>query len=108
MTLALSQQGIEFVPPEKSKPADGGAAAPGSTTPGTRPLVAASAGQTLQGLAASLGGGVNWQNIAAANGIDNPRLLQPGQLIDLSATVPSTASVSVGASASASASLSFG
>jgi hypothetical protein len=54
---------------------------------GTIPLTQAAAGATLQGLAASAGLGGNWQGIAAANGIENPRLLQPGQLIDLSAGV---------------------
>ena len=87
LNLALSQQGIEFVPPPRRPAGQSGAAAPGSTTPGTRPLVAAAAGQTLQGLAAGLGAGASWQGIAAANGIDNPRLLQPGQLIDLNASV---------------------
>lgn len=98
LTLALSQQGIEFFPPGKARSDDGGGAAPGSTTPGTRPLTAAAAGQTLQGLAASQGNGADWQTIATANGIDNPRLLAPGQLIDLHATGSAAASVSPGAS----------
>ena len=38
---------------------------------------------TVQGMAASLGRGANWQDIAAANQIDSPRMLAPGQLIDL-------------------------
>jgi len=90
LTLGLSQQGIEFLAPVRAP--GGTAGAPGSTTPGTRPLVAAAAGQSLQGLAASLGSGANWQAIATANGIDNPRLLAPGQLIDLNVS----ASVSFG------------
>ncbi len=54
--------------------------------PGTSPMTPAAMGSTLQGLAGAAGAGAgNWQAIAAANGIDNPRLLQPGQLIDLSA-----------------------
>jgi len=54
--------------------------------PGTSPMTPAAQGSTLQGLAGAGGAGAaNWQAIAAANGIDNPRLLQPGQLIDLSA-----------------------
>ncbi len=36
--------------------------------------------------AGASGGG--WQAVAAANGIENPRLLQPGQLIDFSLTKP--------------------
>ncbi len=86
MTLALSQQGIEFVPPQPSSGMPGGPGGPGLATPGTRPLVSASAGQTLQGLAASVGNATNWQSVATANGIDNPRLLQPGQLIDVHAS----------------------
>lgn len=50
--------------------------------PGTRPLSAAPAGASLQNLADAAGIG-DWQRIAQANGIENPRLLAPGQLIDL-------------------------
>jgi nucleoid-associated protein YgaU len=41
----------------------------------------------VQGMASGLGRANDWQSIAAANNIENPRLLQPGQLIDLNATV---------------------
>ena len=41
----------------------------------------------VQGLAAGAGVGVDWQIVAAANGIENPRLLTPGQLIDLNVGV---------------------
>ena len=52
-------------------------------------MTLASSGSTLQGLAAAAGGtGVDWQGIAAANGIENPRQLVPGQLIDLSVRLP--------------------
>lgn len=57
--------------------------------PGTSPMTPAALGSTLQGLAGATGaGGGDWQAIAAANGIDNPRLLVPGQLIDLAARPP--------------------
>lgn len=56
--------------------------------PGVSPLTAAAAGSTLQGLAA--GAGADWQAVAAANGIENPRALVPGQLIDLAAKAPRT------------------
>src|SRR5687767_2444910 len=56
--------------------------------PGTKPLTQAAAGSTLQGLAASQGKGDNWQAIAAANNIENPRLLQPGQLINMAVSPP--------------------
>jgi hypothetical protein len=55
---------------------------------GTRPMTQVQAGATLQGLAASKGKGDNWQRIADANGIDNPRHLQPGQLIDMNPRIP--------------------
>ena len=54
--------------------------------PGTRPLTPAPAGSTIQGLADSQGKGGNWQDIATANNIENPRMLQPGQLLDLNAS----------------------
>jgi hypothetical protein len=60
-----------------------GGLSPGGLLAGTTPLVSAQAGASLQGLAASAGVGGDWQKIAAANGIENPRLLAPGQLIDL-------------------------
>ena len=58
----------------------------GGAAPGTAPLTEAPAGSSLQSLAASqpgVGASGNWQSIAAANGIENPRLLKPGQLINL-------------------------
>ena len=67
---------------------------------GTQPLAQAEAGVSLQAMAsASFGADADWQSIATANGIENPRLLQPGQLVNMNAR----ASAPV-ASASASAS----
>lgn len=71
----------------------GGAPAGLPRSPGTLPMTPAAAGSTLQGLAASAGLGVDWQTIAQANGIENPRQLVAGQLLNLS--VSSVASVSV-------------
>lgn len=79
MTLSLTQQKIT-----KFSFRDVGAAPGAGTTPGTRPMARAPSGATVQSLAASQGQGQNWQPIAEANGIENPRILQPGQLIDLS------------------------
>lgn len=56
--------------------------------PGRQPLTQAQGGSTLQGLASSQGKGDNWQAIAEANGIENPRLLEPGQLIDMNISAP--------------------
>ncbi len=57
------------------------------TRPGASPLAQAAAGSTLQGMADAAGKG-DWQSIAAANGIENPRLLAPGTLLDLNASAP--------------------
>jgi hypothetical protein len=66
----------------------GGGAAPDAAvgpTAGTRPLARAAAGSSLQSLADGSGAGGDWQAVAAANGVENPRLLAPGQLLDLDA-----------------------
>jgi len=82
MTLNLSQQRItKFA----FRDARGPASAPSL---GSRPLAQAGGGASLQGLAAAAGKGSDWQSIASANGIENPRLLQPGALIDLNARSP--------------------
>ena len=54
--------------------------------PGRKPLTSAKAGDSLQNMAAKNGKG-NWQSIAAANGIEDPLRMSPGQLIDLNAGV---------------------
>ena len=60
---------------------------------GTQPLAQAEAGVSLQAMAsASLGADADWQSIAAANGIENPRLLQPGQLINMNARASASVS----------------
>ena len=78
VALSLIQQNIQFA----FAPAAAGGPL-GIAAPGTRPLAQAVAGTTLQALADGLRAGVSWQDIAAANRVENPRLLQPGQLIDL-------------------------
>jgi hypothetical protein len=45
---------------------------------GTTPLVQAPAGVPLQQLVDRVGGGASWQAIAAANNIENPRILKAG------------------------------
>jgi hypothetical protein len=86
MSLALSRQKIQAFKFEKGKrpPPSAGSAAPDPGAPaGTKPHTPAPAGATVQSLADAEGQGANWQAIAAANRIENPRLLVPGQLIDL-------------------------
>ncbi len=91
VSLSLSQQKIDAL--ELANRATGSATKiaglvgePGSATAGrpagTTPLAQAPAGGTVQGLADTAGSG-DWQSIAAANGIENPRLLEPGQLLNL-------------------------
>jgi hypothetical protein len=55
--------------------------------PGTRPLTPAPSGKSLPSIADNQGKGDSWQLIAALNNIENPRLLQPGQLLDLNVGV---------------------
>ena len=75
MSLSLSmQKTLRRTPGPGDSPAGSG--------PGTRPLIAASANVSLPALASQLGLGGEWQRIAAANGIENPRQLNPGQYID--------------------------
>ena len=50
---------------------------------GSRPIIAAPEGSTMQGIAATQANTTNWQPIAAANGIEDPLRLTPGQLVDL-------------------------
>jgi hypothetical protein len=51
---------------------------------GTTPLTLAQSGDSVQGLAARAG--VDWKAVASANGIDNPRQLQAGAVINLNAS----------------------
>jgi len=85
VALSLAQQDFQFA----FRDLDGAGAAAGSlaagATPGTQPLAQAAEGATVQELADSAGRD-DWQSIAAANGIENPRLLTPGQLLDFNAT----------------------
>ncbi len=83
MSLSMSQQKIQEFAGRQGGAQPPGAGGPGGGAPGARPLIQISAGLTLQGVAASQGQGANWQAIAAANGIENPRLLPPGQFIDI-------------------------
>jgi Contractile injection system tube protein/LysM domain len=94
MVLNLSQQKItEFTIKD--------VAAANVQTPGTRPLTPAPANESLQSMADKQGKGGDWQSIAAANNIENPRLLAPGQLIDMNASASAGAPFGAGVSGSA-------
>jgi hypothetical protein len=49
---------------------------------GTTPMTQARSGATVQSLSDNAGN-ADWQSVAAANGIENPRLLQAGRLLNL-------------------------
>jgi hypothetical protein len=89
MSLSMSQQSVVVASFDASAPKYN------RPTPGTKPQTQAKAGSTLQDMAAASGNPNNWQNIAAANGIENPRRLAPGQLIDMSFDAAINASVEV-------------
>jgi len=79
VTLNLSQQRITkftFRPTRAAGPAP---------AVGTQPMAQASSGSTVQALADGAGKGNDWQSVASANNIENPRRLQPGQLVDMNA-----------------------
>ena len=80
MTLNLTQQKIDTYkfPKNASEKKD---------LHGTRPLTPVEKGATAQSLASNAGKGDDWQSVAAANGIENPRQLQAGMLLDMDAKV---------------------
>lgn len=78
MTLNLTQQKIDtYKFPKEAK-------SPVKPT-GTRELTPVEQGATAQSLASDAGKGNDWQSVAAANGIENPRQLQAGMLLDMDA-----------------------
>lgn len=80
VAFTLSQQKIAaFVIRQAAAPPPGA----GARAAGTTPLTAAPEGATLQALAAGAGQAAAWKDIATANGIEDPRRLRPGQLVDL-------------------------
>lgn len=85
VSLTLTQQKItSFVFRDTSPPGAGD----GGDPAGTRPLTPAPQGSTVQGLAAQQGKGGDWQGVAAANNVENPRRLPPGQLLDMNRSRP--------------------
>ena len=86
LAIGITQQAIKAFGKNQGMRLPATNAASQSEPAGTKPLVSAPEGSSMQSLADGSGGGQkNWQSIAAANGIENPRLLAPGQLIDVNA-----------------------
>jgi Contractile injection system tube protein/LysM domain len=54
---------------------------------GTTAYAQSQAGDTVSAITSRSSSGASWKSVAAANGIDNPRLLPPGTVIDPNATV---------------------
>lgn len=75
ITLTKHDLTFEFASPNRSS----------TPAAGTTPLSIAKAGDSLQQMAAKAGIS-NWQGVARANGIANPRLLPSGSMVNLSIT----------------------
>jgi hypothetical protein len=88
--------------------ASASAGAGASASAGTVPLSLSQAGDSVQAIAARSGGSVSWQAVATANGIDNPRLIPAGTMLDTGAGAQLDASAAGRIQASASASASAG
>jgi hypothetical protein len=54
---------------------------------GTTPLTFSQSGDTVAAIAARSGSGASWKSVAAANNIDNPRLVPPGTILDAHARI---------------------
>jgi hypothetical protein len=84
VSFNLSQQRIQKLPPGvsagKLPPLPFGVSSSGA---GTKSLTPSPSGASLQSLAVQAGRGDDWQSVADANGIENPRILATGQLLDL-------------------------
>jgi hypothetical protein len=100
VTLTLSQQKILV-----SK-FEGDGKVP--SRPGQRPFTPAPAGGSLQNMAGAAGKEDGWQDIAAANNVEDPLRMKPGTLIDMEASVSVGASFGTGASFGVGASFGAG
>ena len=100
ITLTLSAQKI--LPRNASKGEGNLRARPGHT-----PLKVAKQGDSLQSMAGASGKS-DWQGIAAANGIEDPLRISPGQFVNLNASVGGSAGVGLDAAIGASLSVGGG
>lgn len=82
VAISLSQPGIQFNVldnPNKTRPPGGAGGAPAGTTP----MTPAPAGSTVQNMVANSGSKADWKAVAEANGIENPRNIPAGSLVNL-------------------------
>lgn len=80
VSMSLSQQGIVLQRGRAEKRGAGNTL--GGKAAGTTPMQAARAGDSIQNIAARAGAQKDWKSIAEANGIENPRDVKPGTLIN--------------------------
>lgn len=78
VSLGLSQQEIKF---EFGKQSAGNIGSTGG--PGTTANQLANAGDSVQDIAARAGSASDWQELALRNGIENPRIIVPGTVIEI-------------------------
>lgn len=83
VSMNLSQPGIHFDFRQNPNATPPPATAGGTSPVGTTPLVSAQAGVSLQGMVANAGIKADWKAIAQLNGIENPRNLSAGTLVNL-------------------------
>lgn len=90
VTLSISKQDLKFefgaggaARQQAGAGRPGGGGLGGALNAGTQPLQMARAGDTIQG-AAARAGIRDWKAVAVANGIENPRRVEPGALLNLS------------------------
>lgn len=80
LILNMTSEQIDEIESNENN-ASAGSASGGGPSPGSRPLTVTQAGDTVQDLAARAGR--DWKQVARANGIDNPRQIQAGTVIDV-------------------------
>lgn len=69
---------------------------PAASGAGTTPQTPAPSGAPLQQLTAGAGVSADWKAVAAANDIENPRLIEAGTLLDLNVSASASVSASLG------------
>lgn len=74
VSISITSQKIQFEFGEQGPPGAAGV----TGIPGTEPLVQAGEGDTLQGMA-----GPNWEPVARANNIENPRHIPQGTMLNM-------------------------
>lgn len=82
VSLNISQPGIHFDFGENSEATP---SPQGTSQAGTTPLTPSPQGANLQSMVANTGTKTDWKAIAALNGIENPRNLAPGTLVNFRA-----------------------